>query len=299
MHLAEHLDSSYMYSDPSVSKRYRTSSRDSERTFSNDSDVPSKALSGINSSFVFAGDRSTLRFNRTCNVVLIPSRIEFKQADCDLWWQREDFVSFQQSACSELRMLCNIDNIGVREARRRLYQPETAEDAEKRGLNDLGSESRSGTMSTSSSTYSLQSLDEADSSQQDDDGELFSWGASPSAMTVPPSPSKLSLRVFQSAGNLAELARQHDMENDDLLSEAIPSLPQDDHWNLQLCVVLQRQIPLVLEAPSSPSSGRRSSREPPDADSGLIAVMGFCSFALPLVGYFFFNSRFSFFQTFS
>jgi hypothetical protein len=69
--------------------------------------------------------KRTLRFNPFTKIVLIPSRIEYKSAKLveELWWCAEEFSSFTQSAYAELRLLSTYENIGLREARRKLYQP--------------------------------------------------------------------------------------------------------------------------------------------------------------------------------
>ena len=58
-------------------------------------------------------------------VILIPSRNEYKQAKLIsiLWWGGADFFSFQQSAYSELRLLSSFDNISMKDAKTKMYQP--------------------------------------------------------------------------------------------------------------------------------------------------------------------------------
>lgn len=299
------LDISYMHTEEShgdVPNRRRRSVS-SDRTYSRDSDTGERV-----SVLIPAGDgTSKVKFYRFSSVILIPSRTEYRAAECDLWWQREDFVGFQQSASSELRMLCNIDNIGVREARRRLYQPEYAVDAERRRLHDLGGDYSSNTMSRSSS--SLFSLDE-DELDEDE---------APSQLMISPSESNLAQRVFQSAGHLAALSHIQGDDGEDNFGELMGKLAlvsdfegrrtpngspivQPRHWNLHLCVPLKPfTIPLVLEpVHASHHSLRPSRRAQHREDNGFLAVMGFCSFALPIVGYFLFNnSKVSLFQAFS
>lgn len=64
-------------------------------------------------------------FDPYLKVILVPSRGEYKCAGlCPiLWWTSSDFFSFQQSAHSEVRMLSVMNNIGGKEARKKLYQP--------------------------------------------------------------------------------------------------------------------------------------------------------------------------------
>lgn len=65
-----------------------------------------------------------LRFDNFLKVVLIPSRFEFKEASCDLWWTNSDYLLFQQSASSEIRLLALYESIPLKDARRKLYQPQ-------------------------------------------------------------------------------------------------------------------------------------------------------------------------------
>ena len=64
-------------------------------------------------------------FNPFTKIVLIPSRIEYKSAKLveELWWCDSEYELFSQSAYSELRLLSLASNIGMKEARRKLYQP--------------------------------------------------------------------------------------------------------------------------------------------------------------------------------
>ena len=64
-------------------------------------------------------------FDPLLRVILVPSRVEYKCAGlCPiLWWTSSDFFSFQQSAHTEVRLLSAFENIGGREARKKLYQP--------------------------------------------------------------------------------------------------------------------------------------------------------------------------------
>ncbi len=64
-----------------------------------------------------------VNFNNLLKVVLIPSREEYRSAQCDLWWSGNDFNSFKQSARSEIKLLAVFENICMTEARRKLYQP--------------------------------------------------------------------------------------------------------------------------------------------------------------------------------
>jgi hypothetical protein len=64
-----------------------------------------------------------VNFNTLLKVVLIPCRDEYRKAQCDLWWNGNDFFSFKQAARSEIKLLAVYENICMLEARRKLYQP--------------------------------------------------------------------------------------------------------------------------------------------------------------------------------
>ena len=63
-------------------------------------------------------------FSERVRVVLVPSRLEYKQAKLIplLWWNGEEYLSFQQQAYSELRLFSTSENIDMKQARVRLYQ---------------------------------------------------------------------------------------------------------------------------------------------------------------------------------
>lgn len=352
-------------------RQRRRRSTSAERSFSRVDPETGERISVL----ISAGEgKSKVRFYRFSSVILIPSRVEYRMAECDLWWQREDFVTFQQTARSELSLLCRIDNIGVREARRRLYQPEFAKYAERRQLHDLTGE-HSGLHSFNSiSNFLSEDFEDGDEGDDGYDGFI----GSPSRQTknrnnhnnsssssssnnrsgsnrnkqnsddnsVDSKEMALSLlpmlqqQVFQSAGDLAQLAAAHAtamrdtqdnyisprdteelkralpfLENPSLLLEGdiaeISSTPEGSpqrrfrHWSLHLCVPLKPfTVPLVLEPHHTSHHSLRSRKGSNNSnnghDNGFLAVMGFCSFALPIVGYLLFNnSKFSIFHAFS
>jgi hypothetical protein len=71
-------------------------------------------------------EKKNVTFLPTIKLILIPSRGEFKAAGLNnlLWWTGNDFFGFQQSAHSEIRLLSSYENIGMKEARKKLYQPD-------------------------------------------------------------------------------------------------------------------------------------------------------------------------------
>ena len=78
-----------------------------------------------NANSVLHSVKRIVNFNLDLKVILVPSRGEYRCAGlCPiLWWSSSDFFSFQQSAHSEVRLLSAFENIGGKEARKKLYQP--------------------------------------------------------------------------------------------------------------------------------------------------------------------------------
>lgn len=356
-------------------RQRRRRSTSTERSFSRVDPETGERISVL----ISAGEgKSKVRFYRFSSVILIPSRVEYRMAECDLWWQREDFVTFQQTARSELSLLCRIDNIGVREARRRLYQPEFAKYAERRQLHDLTGEHSGLHSSNSMSNFFSEDFEDGDEGDDGYDGFIGSpsrqaknsnnsnsSSSNPNIRSgsnrnnndsskksrddnsVDSKEMALSLlpmlqqQVFQSAGDLAQLAAAHAatlrdtqdcyisprdtedlkralpfLENPSLLLEGdvaeISSTPEGSpqrrfrHWSLHLCVPLKPfTVPLILEPHHTSHHSLRSRKGSNNHsnnghDNGFLAVMGFCSFALPIVGYLLFNnSKFSIFHAFS
>ena len=73
-------------------------------------------------------NKRAVSFNTRVTVVLIPERREIREANCDLWWARGDYCTFQQSAHSEIRLFALYENIDCREAKTLLYQPNQLEE---------------------------------------------------------------------------------------------------------------------------------------------------------------------------
>lgn len=74
--------------------------------------------------------KRNVSFSERVRVVLVPTRLEYKQADLIplLWWNGEEYISFQQQAYSELRLLSTNENIDMKQARVRLYQQQSTTD---------------------------------------------------------------------------------------------------------------------------------------------------------------------------
>eukprot|EP01038_Epipyxis_sp_PR26KG_P014422 gene14422-19353_t len=110
------------------------------RRFSSDDSFDESRQGFRNQECETSNRRALVRFNSLLNVILIPSRMEYRQARCDLWWSGTDFFAFQQAACSELKLLALYENIGIKDARKKLYQPSSVtgvvEDDDEEGYYD-------------------------------------------------------------------------------------------------------------------------------------------------------------------
>jgi hypothetical protein len=75
-------------------------------------------------------DKKSINFSNTLRVVLIPSRGEYKQAGLNgsLWWTSKEFKEFQKTSNAEILLMAKYQNIDVRSARKKLYQPQECED---------------------------------------------------------------------------------------------------------------------------------------------------------------------------
>ena len=107
--------------------------------------------------------RHSVKFHCDLRMILIPCRGEFKRAGLyeSLWWAAADFLQFQASANSEIRMLVSYEGIGAKMARFKLYQPgsESIDPDEFRAFAGDAEETASSTGSSpSSSTTDLSAL---------------------------------------------------------------------------------------------------------------------------------------------
>lgn len=222
-------------------------------------------------------------FRPTCAVVLIPSKSEFKDAQCDLWWRKEDYLQFQREACSDLRLQCAIKSISVKEAKKLLYQPSQDEVADSE-LSCLKGSSCS--------------EDEADANKWLHPLSKKYFSNTTLVMShetsdiceskLPTHPSPVTKQVATPSLNVSyENLVSLDSCSDDTIDNA--------HWNLNLCVEVKQPVPLrecesTNKRNHSANSGIMSSQT-----KGLMAICGIFSFALPVVGYFVMNHHFSFF----
>jgi hypothetical protein len=77
-------------------------------------------------------EKKSLNFSNTLRVVLIPSRGEYKTAGLNpsLWWTGKEFKEFQKTSNAEILLMAKYENIDVRSARKKLYQPSECEDSQ-------------------------------------------------------------------------------------------------------------------------------------------------------------------------
>jgi hypothetical protein len=219
--------------------------------------------------------RRNVCFDPFLKVVLVPSRGEYKCAGlCPiLWWTSSDFFSFQQSAHSEVRLLSAFENIGGREARKKLYQPSHVANADLEVLENMCattddyylSDEEKDDMSDSDDAYD--SLRQ--SSESDHDREFSHPGSSPRIIIKTSFHKVSSLDCISASLRQSELlasetyspptSNKENEANSPLISyKEIDELGEDSH--LQLCVPLTQPRMLNTECGSSGRS-RRSKKQ--------------------------------------
>lgn len=222
------------------------------------------------------GDRS-VSFNSRVTVVLIPERREIKEAQCDLWWTRSDFSSFQQAAHNEIRLYSLYENVNCKEAKNLLYQPNQTAEAENSIEDDYVE------------------IEEEQLDMNSRDSELEEQEANTSLA----SPSKL-MRHVDSVSLLA--AYEENPVDTPLLRKAKSSLPnfahiertpsvsyEDPDFYVSLCVPSVEFDSLSTKeslcgGTATQSSSKVSHRI--DQSSGFAVVCGIFSFTLPILGFY-------------
>jgi hypothetical protein len=206
-----------------------------------------------------------ISFNSRVTVVLIPERREIKDAGCDLWWARNDYSTFQQSAQSEIRLYAMYENINCKEAKSMLYQPsenDLAHSNEREELDEgwdlaLDAPSKDGDESEETeASFSPIMLRHVDSVTLLSDHDKHSPPRSPvkSASSIKLSPTK-----------------SKQSSEDDL------------HRYVSLCVP-SKEYESLAEKECSHSRRRQSARI--DQSSGFVVACGIFSFTLPIIGYY-------------
>lgn len=88
--------------------------------------------------------KALVEFSSSLRVVLVPSRQEYKEAKCDLWFTGDDFSAFHETARSEVKTFAKSRSITNKEAKIILYQPSTEGEEEDDPYDDyvMGGKSR-------------------------------------------------------------------------------------------------------------------------------------------------------------
>lgn len=197
--------------------------------------------------------RAMVNFNAYSKVILIPSRKEYRKAKCDLWWNSGDFFSFQQSANSECRLLSMFENIDIRSARRKLYQPTGDEYKDDVQVKENMNES---VLSGEQSPYRKTNLNH-------------------------PIPKVSSLKLIHSKSNDGneQSSPSPSLTNPSSMDSINSMIMDHEESHLSLCVPLKGTVPLA-------NRERRSrKRDPPGSlFQDVLAMVGFA--ALPFLGYY-------------
>ena len=231
-------------------------------------------------------ERRNVCFDPFLKVILVPSRGEYKCAGlCPiLWWTSSDFFSFQQSAHSEVRLLSAFENIGGREARKKLYQPNDVANADLEVLEN---------MCATTDDYYLSEEEKDDVSDSDESYDSFlessggrhSDSSSNPRIIIKTSFHKVSSLDCISASLLAtsngnssttdcnEIETLHPRTS----QKEIDDLSEDSH--LQLCVPLTQPRMLNTECGSNGRS-RRSKKQMSSATIALCSTFLLIVFVL-------------------
>lgn len=204
-----------------------------------------------------------VQFRDHLNMILIPTRHEFKDAKCDLWWVQKDFQFFRTTAENEIRLLAMIKKITFREAKTKLFQPESVCDLDTHDYNFI---SQSDPQNTESYVQAFESTGVTVPSSSGSGGSSNDHNTS--------FPSNFSPALVQ-------YARSRTSSKDD---------SSFDYSHLHFCVPITNQlIPLRYEQFSERAmkNSALSSTVESLGETGFFAMMGLFSFAAPLLGYYF------------
>jgi len=207
--------------------------------------------------------QSRVQFRDNLNMILIPTRHEFRDAKCDLWWVQKDFQYFRTTAENEIRLLAMIKKISFREAKTKLFQPESLCDLNAHDYNFIAQ------CDPESTEYFVQAFESSGAcvpSSGSNDYSSFPSNYSPA---------------------LAQYPRSRTSSKDDPFAQ--------DYSHLHFCVPITDQfIPLRYDMTSqrvsrskAHSASTLSSTVESLGETGFFAMMGLFSFAAPLLGYYF------------
>lgn len=217
-------------------------------------------------------NQTKVRFHDFMKVVLIPTKEEFKRANCDLWWKRHDFATFQRDASSEIRIYSLIQNVNLHEAKRVLYQPQPGELDQSDPNNNT-------------SPALIQDIDQVmehlhqDSLYDLNQSNHIFRGRTESEESVEEKPKEIR-EVASEASDLSAAS------NSNTLNEKPPSIvpPEGLHEPLNFCVPISDPVP-------ASNNSRMSKYRNTIASASILAAMGLFSFAAPILGFYFLSSQ--------
>lgn len=223
-------------------------------------------------------DRSrAVSFNTRVTVVLIPERREIKEAQCDLWWSRSDFSSFQQSAHNEIRLYSLYENVNCKEAKNLLYQPNET-DGEREIEDDYVEIEEEEQLDMNSRDSELE---EAEQNMMMSPAKLMRHVDSVSLLAAyeenPVDTPKL-MKAKSSLANLAQIERTPSVSYDDpdfYVSLCVPSVEFDSLSTKE-----------SLSGGTATQNSTRVSGHRIDQSSGFAVVCGIFSFTLPILGFY-------------
>jgi hypothetical protein len=242
-----------------------------------------------------------VRFHEYMKVVLIPTKEEFKKANCDLWWKRTDFMSFQKNANAELRLVSMIQNISIQEAKHLLFQPQPASSSQEtepeltnnnlsvnyipssgEGLEEDIERAPSSPVPSKTSPVKEKEVESKAEIVQRIVEEHHAESNDPFSSLES---SYQTARIFRSRNESEDSAyddeRQGKAKKEQEIASRRPRLPSED---LNLCVPVSEPVP-------ASNNMRVSKYRTTLASAGLLAAMGLFSFAAPIIGFYFLSSQ--------
>mmetsp|Transcript_25197 Transcript_25197/g.27502 ORF Transcript_25197/g.27502 Transcript_25197/m.27502 type:complete len:296 (-) Transcript_25197:12-899(-) len=228
---------------------------------------------GDNSSVSSSSSRR-IRFHEFMKVVLIPTKEEYRKANCDLWWKRHDFLSSQKNANAELRLFSMLQNINIHDAKHQLYQPQSEElDAANHttAVHEMMEEFHDDPYYNLQNNRIFRRSDSEEETEREKQQMLASLKAAAdaeaakaqAAITPPLDPVTAPVCLPPSI--------------------TIPH-PEEPHEPLNFCVPIHDPVP-------ASNNTRVSKYRNTIASAGILAAMGLFSFAAPIIGFYFLSSQ--------
>lgn len=206
-----------------------------------------------------------VEFHNSLRVVLVPSRGEYKKAGLNptLWWGPDDYFGFQQSANSELMLLSRFENIDIKTARSRLYQPRDGDDASSELFHNACSSpnSQSGYFWSDDGDEDADIQESNDLGGESEDGDYFIQRSQPKIAR--PIKHQNSLDCLASSLKRSASGFQLNMQRSNSCQD-----------NLSLCVPIGESGSISFENKRSSSSSRCRDKTWPEGSfaSMLIAI---------------------------